>query len=167
MLQRQRMQVISIRFYKMICSKYQRILRFSRPVTAKILSLATPKKHASVALNGMATYMLITPKAAAVCCGRKVQIACHTNKLKPLLVLSSFCPIKTCDTMLQSSAVTNIVNNPFPNGLDHRSMLADVIPPILNLPSYVLLSVKNNMSRLVGKQTMWFPNRSDTNRSVQ
>ena len=23
------------------------------------------------------------------------------------------------------------------------------------------------MSRLVGKQTMWFPNRSDTNRSVQ
>ena len=24
-----------------------------------------------------------------------------------------------------------------------------------------------NLSRLVGKQTMWFPNRSDTNRAVQ
>ena len=25
----------------------------------------------------------------------------------------------------------------------------------------------NNMSRLVGKPTMWFPNRSDTNQAVQ
>ena len=27
--------------------------------------------------------------------------------------------------------------------------------------------VKCHMSRLVGKPTMWFPNRSDTNRPVQ
>ena len=29
------------------------------------------------------------------------------------------------------------------------------------------LTTATNMSRLVGKPTMWFPNRSDTNRPVQ
>ena len=35
--------------------------------------------------------------------------------------------------------------------------------------SAIMASVEdaNEMSRLVGKPTMWFPNRSDTNRPVQ
>ena len=33
--------------------------------------------------------------------------------------------------------------------------------------NYFLFIGRNDLSRLVGKPTMWFPNRSDTNRPVQ
>ena len=65
-----------------------------------------------------------------------------------LLVLSPLPPMKTCDTMLQSSAVTKTVNNPFAKGPVQRSRLADVIPPILNLPSYVSLAKIKQRIRL-------------------
>ena len=32
---------------------------------------------------------------------------------------------------------------------------------------FIHIFKENNMSRLVGKPTMWFPNKSDTNRPVQ
>ena len=46
--------------------------------------------------------------------------------------------------------------------------VAHIINPLLpNQSSYISYSYRNQLSRLVGKPTMWFPNRSDTNRPVQ